>query len=355
MELVASRAARPAPPGAGSALEVCYGARHRSNTAAAVVDAFAADVTVTAAGDGARGLVRPTSSRPRRLRRGARALFARGSPYVTVELDRSTDVELGSAAGVAFVVPLGAGADDDAGGRGRRARAPARAAAASRATAAPRRRASSSSAAAADGGGPRPRPRAGRADAGRGGRCCSAFAGAAMGAGLTEPRARPATRRSASRRERAALDGGRARQRPTPRRASAGAAPRRSYSPLAPTPARTSYSPLAPTPTPSVVPLAYKFFAMFIDDAFVDARGSTTRAHAAEEPLKYRLTQRDDFVFPMTLYQCNTLHVDKTRSNEFKLLRGVAAGRDGRRGRGRRAVALGRWDTTRRGRAAPGK
>ena len=37
--------------------------------------------------------------------------------------------------------------------------------------------------------------------------------------------------------------------------------------------------------------------------------------------MKYRLSQRDDFVFPMTLYQWNTLHVDKTRSNEFKLLR----------------------------------
>ena len=37
--------------------------------------------------------------------------------------------------------------------------------------------------------------------------------------------------------------------------------------------------------------------------------------------MKYRLSQRDDFVFPMTLYQWNTLHVDKTRSNESKLLR----------------------------------
>ena len=37
--------------GSGSALEVCYGAKHRSNTATVVVDAFVADVTLTAAGN----------------------------------------------------------------------------------------------------------------------------------------------------------------------------------------------------------------------------------------------------------------------------------------------------------------
>lgn len=88
---------------------MCYGARHRSKTAAAVVDAFAPDVTVTAAGNGTRGIVRADESLALyAFGRGARALLARGSPYVTIELDRAMDVELGSAAGVASVVPLGA-------------------------------------------------------------------------------------------------------------------------------------------------------------------------------------------------------------------------------------------------------
>ncbi|KAH8069272.1 hypothetical protein JL721_6092 [Aureococcus anophagefferens] len=148
--------------GSGSALEVCYGAKHRSNTATVVVDAFVADVTVTAAGNGTRCVVRADElTATYAFGRGARALFARGSPYVTVELDRGADVELGSA-GVSSVVALRrwrrAGGH---GRRGRRARArPTRAAAASRATAAPRRRASSSSAAAAGGGASRKRQRA---------------------------------------------------------------------------------------------------------------------------------------------------------------------------------------------------
>ncbi|KAK7248335.1 hypothetical protein SO694_00225011 [Aureococcus anophagefferens] len=103
----ASPAARPVPPSRapGPDLEVCYGARHRSKTAAAFVDAFAPDVTVTAAGNGARGIVRADESLALDVfGRGARALFARGSSYVTIELDRATDVELGSAGGVASVV-----------------------------------------------------------------------------------------------------------------------------------------------------------------------------------------------------------------------------------------------------------
>ncbi|KAH8049842.1 hypothetical protein JL720_15516 [Aureococcus anophagefferens] len=105
--------------GSGSALEVCYGAKHRSNTATVVVDAFVADVTVTAAGNGTRSVVRADElTATYAFGRGARALFARGSPYVTVELDRGADVELGSARASPVVAGAGGRVPADTGGRG---------------------------------------------------------------------------------------------------------------------------------------------------------------------------------------------------------------------------------------------
>ena len=106
---------------AGGALEVCYGAAHRSTTTTSVVDAFVADLVVSAGGDKDDGhehdrkIVRADElTADYSFAAAATAVLARGSPYVTVRVDGAR-VRIDAAAGIRSVAPLGGDASGDVG------------------------------------------------------------------------------------------------------------------------------------------------------------------------------------------------------------------------------------------------